>query len=248
MTYTKMAYYYDDLMKHAPYDQWVNFTQSIFKRYKKSVQTITDLGCGTGEITLRLAQLNYEMIGIDYSPHMLAMADQKAQAKGQRVQWMYQDLRQLEGLYKQDVMISYCDVINYIPSITDLKIVFNNVYQSLSKDGLFIFDVHDFNYANQYLMNNTFAEVTDEFTYIWFCHEGEVSGEMFHELTFFAQNEHGTYDQFSEVHEQRTYEEYIYKELLEESGFQQIDIYDDFQLECSKSNKQRERVFFVALK
>src|SRR5690625_3182363 len=171
MAYTHMAYYYDDLMKHAPYDQWAKFTQSIFNRYKKSVHTITDLGCGTGEITLRLSELGYDMIGIDYSAHMLAIADQKSRSDRQSIQWMKQDLRQLEGLYEQDVMISYCDVINYIPDIEDLKVVFNNVHQGLAKDGLFIFDVHAFNYANEYLMNNTFADVTDDFTYIWFCQD-----------------------------------------------------------------------------
>src|SRR5690625_3865142 len=98
MAYTQMAFYYDFLMKHAPYDEWVSFTEKIFITYAKNVRTITDLGCGTGEITLRLAQLNYDMIGVDYSMQMLAIADQKSFETKQNIQWMKQDLRQLEGL------------------------------------------------------------------------------------------------------------------------------------------------------
>lgn len=248
MTYSQMAFFYDTFMKHAPYDQWVKFTQNIFKHYGKTIQTITDLGCGTGEITLRLASLNYDMTGIDYSPEMLAIADQKARRFNKSVHWIKQDLRQLSNFGQQDAMISFCDVINYIPQRSDLQQVFKQIYKRLSVNGIFIFDVHAMNYAQQFLINETFAEVTDDLSYIWFCHEGDERGEMFHELTFFAQNEQGTYERYTEVHQQQTYEETIYEQLLYNSGFRQVDIYYDFQLRAMNSIGQPERVFFVALK
>lgn len=248
MAYSQLAFFYDTFMQHAPYDQWVNFTQNIFKRYDKKVQTITDLGCGTGEITLRLASLNYEMTGIDYSPEMLAVADQKMRTLNKSVHWLRQDLRQLSNFGRQDAMISYCDVINYIPQRTDLQNIFKQIYDRLSDKGILIFDVHAINYAQHFLMNEKFAEVTDDLSYIWFCHEGDQRGEMFHELTFFAKNDRGTYERYTEVHQQRTYEETIYEQLLNNCGFRQVDIYYDFQLETMNGGGQPERVFFVALK
>src|SRR5699024_2562640 len=154
----------------------------------------------------------------------------------------------LAGIYDQDAIISYCDVMNYIPVLDDLKTAFQQIYHSLKDGGLFIFDVHALDYAEKYLMNHTFADVTDDFSYIWFCHAGEQSGEMFHELTFFAKNDAETYHRFTELHEQRTFNEHIYRELLAQSGFQQINVYYDFQIEPSSLKKQQERVFFVAVK
>lgn len=248
MTYTQLAYYYDLFMKHAPYDEWVLFTEKVFQKYKKDVDTITDLGCGTGEIAIRLSKLNYSLIGIDSSSHMLTMADQKSFAQGENILWMKQDLRHLTGLHQQDVMISYCDVINYLKDIIDLKCVFNKIYNSLAADGLFIFDVHDFDYAHHHMMNQTFADVYDDFTYVWFCHADREEGSMIHDMTFFVKNETGHFIKFTEVHEQQTYPIEVYIQLLHEAGFRHIDIYNDFQIESPAQKEHIKRRFFVALK
>ena len=51
-----------------------------------SAETVIDLGCGTGVITLKLARKGYRMIGVDPSPVMLEVAQQKPGADG--VQWV----------------------------------------------------------------------------------------------------------------------------------------------------------------
>lgn len=248
MAYQHMAYYYDELMKDAPYDEWVNFTTSIFSKYKKPIKVVADLGCGTGEITTRLAALNYEMYGIDYSSDMLTCADQKAQANQVQVEWLRQDLRQLTGLENIDAAISYCDVMNYITSEIDLRHVFKRIYNSLAPEGIFIFDVHSLSHANNTLMNQTFAHVTDDFSYIWFCIEGDEMGEMYHELTFYAKDKHDKYIRFEECHHQRTYPLLFYKKLLMNVGFKHITLYEDFSLDNQTRHKDAKRLFFVAEK
>ncbi len=78
MVYERFAIIYDALMKHAPYDKWVTFTTNIIEQFNVPVKTIIDLGCGTGELTIRLGKLGYEMIGIDQSNDMLTVAAEKA--------------------------------------------------------------------------------------------------------------------------------------------------------------------------
>lgn len=248
MAYKGLAFYYDDVMIDAPYDKWVEFTRQIIKYYDKDVHTIADLGCGTGEITLRLAQLGYETIGIDYSADMLTMADQKSGTSQRSVQWMKQDIRTLTGLPNQDLIISYCDVINYITTKEDLSATFQNVYNSLNQNGLFVFDVHSLHYTETALINQTFADVQDHFNYIWFCHEGESPGEMIHEIVCFAENQDQTFDRFVEIHEQRTFSESVYCNLLKESGFKSVDIYKDFSLKHNSYLKDGNRLFFVVSK
>src|SRR5699024_11026971 len=187
MAYHEFASIYDQLMDHAPYDDWVQFTKDIIAQKAKAVSTIVDLGCGTGEVAIPLAKQGYDMIGVDISTHMLACASNKALHENIQVQWIEQDMRQLTGLQDVDMVISYCDSINYITNEADLAAVFARVYDSLADDGLFVFDFHAITYASTDLMDQTFTYVSDELTYIWDCERGALPGEMTHYLTFFQQ-------------------------------------------------------------
>lgn len=242
-----MAYLYDELMQEAPYEEWQNFTEEIFNQSRKNINSVLDLGCGTGKITMMLASNKYKMTGIDMSSDMLAYAQQNASEKQLSIQWIKQDIRELNGFSNQDAVISYCDVINYVTTKEELLTVFKRVKKSLNKDGLFIFDVHSIDYVNQYLINQTFAEVYDAMSYIWFCIGGELEGEMYHDLTFFLL-EDKKYNRFQELHHQRTFHTSIYNSLLKKAGFKQVDFYTDFSIESKNQQLQSKRTFFVARK
>lgn len=47
--------------------------------------TLVDIGCGTGSLTLLLAELGHTLTGIDLSPLMIAQAQAKAQQAGQAI-------------------------------------------------------------------------------------------------------------------------------------------------------------------
>src|SRR5690625_2888134 len=165
MAYHHISSLYDYLMKQAPYDKWIDFSTTIFNKYGNRIRNIIDLGCGTGEITVRLAQKGYELFGVDYSSDMLAYAEQKAFANNLPIQWYHEDLRELDGFTNLDAAISFCDVIKYITLEKEIKNVFERVYRLLNDNGLFVFDVHSMGYVQNYLMDETFAEVTDGISY-----------------------------------------------------------------------------------
>lgn len=247
MAYQQMAHVYDQLMIDAPYDAWVSLTKEIFKRSGKKVQTIADLGCGTGQITIRLARNGFNMYGIDYSSDMLSHAEQTASAEKLPVQWICQDLRKLDGLHDLDAAISYCDVINYITSENELRTVFAHVANMLKPEGLFIFDVHSMYHVEHHFLQQTFAEATDELAYIWYCAAGDKRGEMYHDMTFFTR-ENGHYRRFDEVHHQRTFPATFYGKLLKESGFQICNLCGDFSLKSESVHEKTERIFIIAEK
>ncbi|AXI09518.1 SAM-dependent methyltransferase [Oceanobacillus zhaokaii] len=247
MAYQQMAYVYDKLMRDAPYDAWIDFTIDAIQKSGKQVKVIADLGCGTGEITIKLAERDYVMTGVDYSSDMLAYAEHKASGRDVSIQWLHQDLKELEGLTNLDAAISFCDVMNYITTEDDIKEVFVRVAKALKAGGLFLFDVHALKHIENNYVNQTFADVTDDTSYIWFCSGGDEPGEMFHELTFFSlEGDH--YARFDEYHHQRTYSVNFYKKLLEAAGFGKINIYADFSLKEHNINEQSERIFFIAEK
>lgn len=246
--YQNFALLYDDLMKDAPYDQWIDFTEHFIKG--KHVGKIVDLGCGTGEITVRLAQKYRHVYGVDLSDAMLAIAEQKALERNvPHTMWVKQDIRHLSGFEDVDLCISYCDVINYIVELKDIQSVFINVHRSLNDGGLFIFDVHSLNYVESSLVNRTFAYKDDEIVYIWNCEEGDVEGEMFHDMTFFYKKDDGPkYERFDELHHQRTYDVETYANLLRKAKFSKIAFYSDFSVEKPFSETDSERIFIVAQK
>lgn len=247
MAYQQMAFLYDRLMEDAPYDKWLTFTQSIIKESGKNIENIADLGCGTGEITIKLAKEGYRLFGVDYSADMLTYAEQKARTENIPIQWLHQDLRELQGLTNLDAVVSYCDVMNYITSESDLKSVFMRIAQSLKVGGLFIFDIHSLYHVTEHLINNSFTEVTDEMAYIWECTEGDQAGEMYHDLTFFIL-EDGKYNRINEYHHQHTYPIEVYENLLIEAGFEKPVLYSDFSSESGNLSENAERIFFVTEK
>jgi len=57
---------------------------------------IIDLACGTGRTTLPLAEAGFEVIGVDLSEPMLALAREKARDRGLRIAFHQQDCRHLD--------------------------------------------------------------------------------------------------------------------------------------------------------
>ncbi|QKY69514.1 class I SAM-dependent methyltransferase [Lentibacillus sp. CBA3610] len=246
MAYQQMAHYYDQLMQDAPYDKWRFFTETMIQQFGKSVVSIADLGCGTGQITTRLARSGYQMIGVDYSSDMLSIAEQRASNEKIPVQWLQQNLLDLTGIENQDMAISYCDVINYITEEDALRTVFANTANILKPGGIFIFDVHSLYHARNNMVNQTFAEVYDDISYIWFCVEGDRQGEMYHDLTFFVADDN-KYSRFDELHHQCTFPIEFYKRLLNENGFDLQHLAGDFSPH-HYINEDAERIFITAVK
>ncbi|MGY0694320.1 class I SAM-dependent DNA methyltransferase [Virgibacillus sp. FSP13] len=249
MAYQQMAYLYDQLMLDAPYDEWVAVTKEIFKQSDKKIKMVADLGCGTGQITTKLAKTGFDMIGVDYSEDMLSYAEQRASNAGLAVQWIHQDLRSLEGITGMDAVVSYCDVINYITTEEELATVFHHVANMLHEGGMFIFDVHSLYHVENHLVGETFALVDDAISYIWFCSPGEATGDMYHDLTFFvADDDDDSYVRFDEYHHQRTFSIEVYQKLLQEAGFKIQHLFGDFSVRPKSVTDSTERIFFVAEK
>ncbi|MCA0970012.1 class I SAM-dependent methyltransferase [Halobacillus litoralis] len=241
MSYQQMAQVYDRLMADAPYDQWKNFTTEMIRSYHPDTRSILDLGCGTGEITRRLRTDGYQLTGVDLSAEMLSIAEQKATDD---IQWLKQDITRLEGLQHYDCVISYCDVMNYLTEESQVQAAINNAYHALNQNGLFLFDVHSKEHMEAHLMGETFAEVYDDLSYVWFCDPGEEEGSVIHDLTFFVQQE-DQYVRFDEQHEQRAYAAKDIINWIEEAGFVLKRMTADFD---TQPKTDGNRLFFVCQK
>ena len=82
-----------------PFGQFIDEVESelafsIFKVEKG--MKILDLGCGTGNYTLRLAEEGAEVTGADLSEKMLQQAKQKAAKRHQKIDFIPMDMNHLK--------------------------------------------------------------------------------------------------------------------------------------------------------
>ena len=242
--YTNFAKVYDLFMDNVPYDKWVEQIKDIL--YKENIKDglICDLGCGTGAITERLANLGYDMIGIDNSYDMLDVAMEKKYASGNDILYLCQDMREFELYGTVRAIISRCDSLNYIRELSELKEVFAWVNNYLDPNGLFIFDMNtEYKYQN-ILGDNTFAEVREQASFIWENTYDIDKRINEYDLNLFIKLEDDNYKRFEERHVQKAY---TFDEILSaiDSSNMVLEKYLDADTYADVS-ENTERILFVA--
>lgn len=247
MTYESFAYWYDLLMSEAPYDEWKAFVERKIRQYGRTgTKRLLDVGCGTGELAVRLAKDGFSVTGVDLSENMLAVAQEKAERARVDVEFFQQNMAELEGFSPFDVAIIFCDSLNYLSTEADVQQTFRCIYELLQEDGLLLFDVHSIYKMDHIFQGSTFADNDESVSYIWQCEPLETPHTVAHELTFFVQTEDGRYERYDESHVQRTFMQQQYEQWLVDAGFTVLEVCADFtdDAPCDTS----ERIFFVAKK
>jgi SAM-dependent methyltransferase len=84
--YTGFAQVYDIFMDNVPYDEWTIYLKELLNENGIKEGLLLELGCGTGNITRRLAAKGYDMIGIDNSWEMLEIAREKEYEAGYKTE------------------------------------------------------------------------------------------------------------------------------------------------------------------
>jgi SAM-dependent methyltransferase len=246
MNYQAFATLYDHLMADAPYDEWVAFTKRSLGVDSLQGLSVLDVGCGTGELLIRLLQEGADVTGVDLSSEMLVVARDKCAAIKKQPLLLHQDMRNLEELGQFDIVTIYCDSLNYLETPEDVMTTFASVYNQLPEGGLLLFDVHSTTKVEEGFIGQTFADADDEVSYIWHSFAGEHEASVEHELTFFVQEANGSYNRYDELHNQRTYSISDYTAWLEGAGFTVEGISSDFNE--NPPTDESERIFFVARK
>lgn len=242
--YESFASIYDIFMSNVEYDKWIDYIQEIWEKNRCKPNLIAELGCGTGNITQRLAQKGYDMIGIDISEDMLSEAKQKAERENLNILYILQDMREFELYGTVDCILALCDSLNYITETEDLLQVFQLVNNYLEPGGLFLFDINTEYKFETIFAQNVFAETTENAAYIWenFYDKEEKINEFY--MNFFVQLSDGTYRRDEEFHCERAYGLKEIKTLLTESGLEFVCAYDAYTFEKPKTTS--ERIFVVA--
>ena len=139
--YSNFSYYYDDLTKNVNYHERASYFNKIIQKFDGNTSgTLLDLACGTGNISEEMAKLGYDVIGADISEGMLNMALDKKFESGLNIQYIKQDMRQLDLYGSIDNILCVLDSLNHLATLQDIEQTFNRVSLFTEPNGLFIFD------------------------------------------------------------------------------------------------------------
>lgn len=244
MSYDIFAQVYDDLMDEELYDHWVLFTKNNLAEHH---QHVLDLACGAGQLAIKMQQEGLEVTGLDLSAQMLEIAERRAEEFGVTIPFVQGDMTDLTNLKKFDAVTCYCDSICYLPDEESVQAAFNQVYQHLTEDGVFLFDVHSVYQIDEVFPGYTFNDQTEEVSFLWKSYIGEHPHSIEHDLTFFVyQEDIDLYERFDETHKERTYQLQTYIDMLKKAGFTSIEVSAEYGEE--QIAEKSTRWFFVCHK
>jgi SAM-dependent methyltransferase len=101
---------------------------------------VIDLGCGSGVWAKLLTDKGYKVLGVDISPHMIAIAQKRAPKADFKVgSFLNIDLPRCSVITALGEIFNYLfDETNNLKQLTQF---FKRVYKALEPEGLFIFDI-----------------------------------------------------------------------------------------------------------
>lgn len=203
MIYDALSSYYDDLVKgDEATEKWVDFVQTYCPE-----KNICELACGSGEIANRLVQLGYKVLATDFSSSMIEQLHQKYPL----IKTQVMDMRNFEFENQVEGIFCFCDSINYLTSMEEVKQMFSCVKKALTENGVFLFDMHSLDRLDEFKELYIEEGVLDV-PYQWTI---QSDGECIHQHFAFY-TEDGV---LQEQHVQTVFNPHTILELLEELGF-----------------------------
>lgn len=133
--------YYDLIFSSKDYLSEIDSVFTIASQYsRRPFERILEIGCGTGNHTIILAQRKVSVVALDTDKQMISLAQQKALDKGlNNVQFFCDRIENLQ-CNDIDLALALFHVVTYISDADCLVSFFHAVKSILVPGGIFIFD------------------------------------------------------------------------------------------------------------
>lgn len=240
--FTDVAPYYDRVMHNVAYGSWVAYTHELLSLHDFKPQSVLDIACGTGTVSLMLAARGYEVVGIDSSEPMIEQALRKAGSQGADVEFFVQDAARLSLDARFDLAICLFDSLNYITDPQNLASAISAAFSHLAPGGLFIFDLNtEYAFANK--LFDQAGRGNPE--YVWRSRYEKRSRICTVRMRFKVKDVDPPVE-FEELHVQRAYTAGEIESMLAAAGFSDWTSYHAYTL--LPPGPSSDRVFYVAVK
>lgn len=243
--YNDFAEFYDKLMYDVDYKKRTAYLMKLFKKYQGKPKLLLDAACGTGGFSNEFAALGCEVIGVDISEDMLAVARENSAERGNDILYLCQPLQELDLYGTVDGAVCCLDSLNHITDYKTLCKAVKKISLFLEEDKLFIFDINTEYKHKEVLGNNVFVIERDEVYCVWANKYVEKSKKTDIMLDFFVK-ENDIYERYSEEFCERAYTESEIEKALKEAKLEILEIFDDMTEQ--PLNEKSERAVYVTRK
>lgn len=237
--YDNVAELYD-FVTDNPVRRFLLPISKLAKKY--SAKSILEIGCGTGRLSLALAEKGFAVTGIDSSKQMLEKAKQNSVFSENPV-FLKKNICGFSFLKKFDLAIGI-DCINHLLSEKELLKAFKCVRKSLGKKGLFLFDVLTENYAIKMASSNGFGETLGEQAFVW--EDYFFLDYYFISFTVFSRKKGRLFERKKIEIVQRIYPRETIELLLKKAGFRKVKVFSSPKL--SRVGRKPKELVFIAEK
>ncbi len=255
LEYLNFAEFYDTLTQNVEYPKRAAKIDFLIQKYLRTDtegRLLLDLACGSGSLSEELAKLNYDVIGVDNSPAMLNQAMLKKLKSSLPIQYLCQDMKELDMFGTIDITVCMLDSLNHLQNADEILQVFQKVSLFAQPGGLFIFDMNTLYKHHEILKDKIFLYDTEQVFCTW---ENRLKGDTVEmQLTFFAcDEESGGYYRSDEFITETAYPVSVIENLLKESGLELLAEFDadknlDTPEQFSPVSETTERILFIAQK
>lgn len=237
MAYDALAGAYDALTWDIPYETILDFWESVLNRAGLQPETVLDLACGTGSLSVLLAGKGYRVLGADISEEMLTAAADKAAEEENAPFFICQSMQELALPYPVDWIVCCLDGINYLTEPEDCRQTFRRCYENLNSGGMLTFDINSA-VKLRGIDGQVWLDETDDTYCVWRTEFDETENICYYGVDLFTR-EGDVWRRDFEEHRQYAYGVEQLTEYLKEAGFTSIRAYGDLTLEAPGENTQR---------
>lgn len=188
---------------------------ALLKQRNLDAGWVVDLGCGSGLAAEGLVQAGYQVVGVDISEAMVAIArDRVPQAEFQVASLFQVEIPDCQAV------ISISECFNYLfdPDHQKLPQVFQRIYHALAPGGVFVFDIAEPGKVDGAMPVKSFTEGEDWLVLVEKWEDPELSILTRRIVTLRRVGEF--YRRDDEVHRQQLYRADEIASMLQQVGFE----------------------------
>ncbi len=169
MSYKEFSYFYDYFNYNADYDKLYSYIKEEIKTHNiKKDAIVCDLGCGTGELTLKFCKDGFDVVAVDNSSDMLDVLLEKKYDLGYTdLLILNQDITKLDMFGTIDLFVCTFDTLNHLENKDAVLEFFKKVSLFMHPEGIFIFDMNSEYKHREVLKNNVFNFEEEEASCVW---------------------------------------------------------------------------------
>jgi len=178
--------------------------------------TVTDLGCGSGILARVMSDLGYDVLGVDISPDMLALAETNAP----KAQFRKESL--VDASIPPSVAVTAIgEALNYATDpragLDATTTVAKRVYDALVPGGVFVFDVAT---PGRNLGMEVRERIHDADEWMLCMRATEIGNRLDRRITIYTREPDGHYSRIDEHHVTHLYDPDALRAALEEIGYE----------------------------